>query len=214
MPVGWRGLIYCWATYGRTIMSTGATPRSWRGLAAVLGLVAVVSSLTALQRIGVVPLASLAASPREVADGRLWLLLSNGAVAADPLLWSLLSFSILAFLTLALCGGRILWFAAFAGQAFSTVLGYSVVGLTVRRARSVPATRLGSRLWGLCDLRRLAGCTRCDRVAEAWGERRESRHRARLRRGRLLGVVRQRSGPGRARLGARVRVRDRDRRRY
>ena len=51
MPVGWRGLIYCWATYGRTIMSTGATPRSWRGLAAVLGLVAVVSSLTALQRV-------------------------------------------------------------------------------------------------------------------------------------------------------------------
>jgi len=130
MPVGCRGLVYCWATYGRTIMSTGATPRSWRGLAAVLGLVAVVSSLTALQRIGVVPLASLAASPREVADGRLWLLLSNGTVAADPLLWSLLSFSILAFLTLALCGGRILWFAAFAGQAFSTVLGYSVVGLT------------------------------------------------------------------------------------
>jgi hypothetical protein len=110
-------------------MSTGATPRSWQGLAAVLALVAVVSSLTALQRIGVVPLASVAASPREVADGRLWLLVSNGTVAANPLLWSLLSFCILAFLTLALCGGPILWFAAFAGQAFSTVLGYSVIGL-------------------------------------------------------------------------------------
>ena len=110
-------------------MSTGATPRSWQGLAAVLALVAVVGSLTALQRIGVVPLASVAASPREVADGRLWLLVSNGTVAANPLLWSLLSFCILAFLTLALCGGPILWFAAFAGQAFSTVLGYSVIGL-------------------------------------------------------------------------------------
>jgi len=111
-------------------MWTGATPRSWRGLAAVLALVAVVCSLTALQRIGVVPLASLAASPREVADGRVWLLVSNGAIAAAPLVWSLLSFCILAFLALALCGGRILWFAAFAGQAFSTVLGYSVIGLT------------------------------------------------------------------------------------
>jgi hypothetical protein len=110
-------------------MSTGATPRSWQGLAAVLALVADVSSLTALQRIGVVPLATVAASPREVADGRLWLLVSNGTVAANPLLWSLLSFCILAFLTLALCGGPILWFAAFAGQAFSTVLGYSVIGL-------------------------------------------------------------------------------------
>jgi hypothetical protein len=110
-------------------MSIGATPRSWQGLAPVLVLVAVVCSLTALQRIGALPLASLAASPREIADGRLWLLVSNGTVAADPLLWSLLSFCILAFLTFALCGGPILWFAAFVGQAFSTVLGYSVIGL-------------------------------------------------------------------------------------
>jgi hypothetical protein len=196
-------------------MSTGATPRSWQGLAPVLALVAVVCSLTALQRIGAVPLASLAASPREVADGRLWPLVSNGTIAADPLLWSLLSFCILAFLTLALCGGRTLWFAALAGQAFSTVLGYSVIGLTrfvepgaFQRLVSAPDS------WGLGDFRRLAACNRCDRVAEAWGEHRESRHRARLRRGRLLGLVRQRSGPRRARLGARARVRDRDRRRY
>jgi hypothetical protein len=92
-------------------------------------LVAVVSSLTAIQRVGAVPLASLAASPREVADGRLWLLLSSGVVAADPLLWSLLSFCGLAFVTLALCGWRILWLAALAGQTFSTLLGYSVIGI-------------------------------------------------------------------------------------
>jgi hypothetical protein len=95
----------------------------------VLAVMAVVSSLTALQRVDLVPLASLAASPREVADGRLWLLITSGAVAADPLLWSLLSFYALAFLTLALCGQRILWFAAVIGQAFSTLMGYSLIGV-------------------------------------------------------------------------------------
>jgi hypothetical protein len=95
----------------------------------VLAVVAVVSSLTALQRVGAVSLSSLAASPREVADGRLWLLVSSGAIAADPLLWSLLSFCGLAFLTLALCGSRIFWFAAVTGQTLSTVLAYSIIGV-------------------------------------------------------------------------------------
>jgi hypothetical protein len=91
--------------------------------------VAVISSLTALQRVGAVSLSSLAASPREIADGRLWLLVSSGAIAANPLLWSLLSFSGLAFLTLGLCGWRILGLAAFAGQTCSTLLGYSIIGV-------------------------------------------------------------------------------------
>ena len=95
----------------------------------MLAVMAVVSALTALQRVGAVPLASLAASPREVADGRLWLLVTSGAIAADPLLWSLLSFYALAFLTLVLCGQRILWLAAVTGQAFSTLLGYSLIGV-------------------------------------------------------------------------------------
>jgi len=124
-----RGLIYCCVTDGRTIMSAGAKPWRRLGLASVIALVAVVSSLTAIQRVGAVPLASLAASPREVADGRLWLLISSGAIAADPLLWSLLSFCGLAFLTFALCGWRILWFAALTGQTFSTLLGYSIIGV-------------------------------------------------------------------------------------
>ena len=94
----------------------------------MLAVMAVVSALTALQRVGAVPLASLAASPREVADGRLWLLVTSGAIAADPLLWSLLSFYALAFLTLALCGQRIVWLAAVIGQALSTLLGYSLIG--------------------------------------------------------------------------------------
>src|SRR5437899_2063135 len=99
VAAGRPSLIYCRDTFGRTIISAGSPPRRWRGLVAVLAVMAVVSALTALQRVGAVPLASLAASPREVADGRLWLLVTSGAIAADPLLWSLLSFYALAFLT-------------------------------------------------------------------------------------------------------------------
>jgi hypothetical protein len=116
-------------TYGYAIRAAGSAPRRWRGFFAVLTTVAIVSSLTGLQRVGAVSLSSLAASPREVADGRVWLLVSSGAVAAEPLLWSLLSFCALAFVTLALCGWRVLWLAAFAGQTVSTLLGYSIIGV-------------------------------------------------------------------------------------
>jgi len=111
------------------IIPAGAPPRPWRGVTPVLGLVAGVSSLTALQRVGAVSLASVASSPREVADGRVWLLVTNGVVAADPLLWSLLSFCGLALATLALCGWRVLWVTALLGQIVSTVLGYSIIGV-------------------------------------------------------------------------------------
>jgi hypothetical protein len=63
-----------------------------------------------------------------VADGRVWLLVTNGVIAAHPLLWSLLSFCGLAFATLALCGWRVLWVTALLGQTVSTLLGYSIIG--------------------------------------------------------------------------------------
>jgi hypothetical protein len=91
-------------------------------------MVVLVSVLTALQRSGALSITSIAASPREVADGRVWLLLTSGVVAADPLLWSLLSFLALAFATVALCGWRILWLAALAGQTVATLLGYALLG--------------------------------------------------------------------------------------
>ena len=109
------------------MISASAAPRGsdW---VAVACLVVLVVSLTALQRAGALSLASLASNPREIADGRVWLLVTSGVIAADPLLWSLLSFVGLAFVTLALCGWRILWLAALAGQTFSTLVGYSLVG--------------------------------------------------------------------------------------
>jgi len=111
------------------LLSSSGVPAKGVGPVAVLTLVAVVCSLTALQRVGAIPLSSLAASPRELADGRVWLLFSSGAIAADPLLWSLFSFCGLALLALRLCGWPILVLAALVGQTVSTLLGYSILGL-------------------------------------------------------------------------------------
>jgi hypothetical protein len=111
------------------IGKAGAAPRRWPNVVGVLVLVALVFSLTALERAGALSLANIAASPREVADGRVWLLVSNGLVAANPLFWSLLSFCGLGFVTLAVCGSRIFWVAAIVGQTLSTVLAYALIGV-------------------------------------------------------------------------------------
>jgi hypothetical protein len=111
------------------IEEAGAAPRRWPNVVGLLALVALVSSLTALERSGALSLANLAASPREVADGRVWLLVSNGLIAANPLFWSLLSFCGLGFVTLAVCGSRIFWVAAVVGQTLSTVLAYALIGV-------------------------------------------------------------------------------------
>jgi hypothetical protein len=99
-----------------------------RGLLALVALVATVCALTAAQRLGAISLASLAASPRQIAEGRLWLLLSSGAIGSNPVVWSLAAFVVLAVLTLAVCGSRVLWFAVVTGQTFSTLLTYSIIG--------------------------------------------------------------------------------------
>ena len=108
----------------------GVAKRRWRGLTGVLALLAAVSAMTALQRRGLVPLASLAASPKQVAEGHLWLLLSSGLIMARPLVPSALAFVGLAFATFGLCGSRILWPALAIGHTCSTLLAYSMLGLS------------------------------------------------------------------------------------
>lgn len=111
------------------IEEAGAAPRRWPNAVGVVALVALVFLLTDLERAGALSLASIAASPREVADGRVWLLVSSGLVAANPLFWSLLSFCSLGLVALAVCGSRIFWVSAIAGQTLSTVLAYALIGV-------------------------------------------------------------------------------------
>jgi hypothetical protein len=96
--------------------------------------IAVVSTVSAFERAGLVPLHALAATPRGVAAGRVWLLATNALVADDPLLASLLSLVLVGGAALAICGPRLTWTAAAAGHLGSTMLvylGFSLARLLV-----------------------------------------------------------------------------------
>jgi hypothetical protein len=77
----------------------------------------------------------LAASAREVLRGQVWRLLTSGVMAERPVAASLVSFCLLASLTLVLCGSRILWLSAIAGNVGSALLAYLLIG-AVRLADS------------------------------------------------------------------------------
>lgn len=97
--------------------------------AAFAAFVAVVAAVTAAQRAGVIPLRTIAASPQQVAAGKVWLLLTSGLLIQNPLALSLLSFAALGALTLAACGFRVLAWSALLGHVLSTLIVYGLLGL-------------------------------------------------------------------------------------
>lgn len=98
---------------------------AWIGAAtAVAGLVTIGT------RSGTIPLSQLAASPKAVADGRLWLLLTSGVVADRPWLPSLLGFAIVGFAALSVASGRVVVVAALAGHVVATLLVYGFLGIS------------------------------------------------------------------------------------
>src|SRR6266566_3414380 len=66
--------------------------------ASICAATAVAGAVTAANRAGWLDRAHLAASPRAVAEGKLWLLLTSGVIADRPWLPSLLGFAIYGFL--------------------------------------------------------------------------------------------------------------------
>ena len=71
----------------------------------------------------------LAASTQRLAQGRVWLLVTSGLLAERPFLASLLSFAMLAALTLAVCGSRVFWIAGLAGHVGSALFTYALIAL-------------------------------------------------------------------------------------
>ena len=74
---------------------------------------------------------SLAASPARIAHGRVWLLVSSGLLAQQPVGASVASFALLAALMLAICRTRVFWLSAALGHIGSTLVVYGLIG-TVR----------------------------------------------------------------------------------
>lgn len=88
---------------------------------------AVVTAGTALNRLAGLPLSSVAASPRTLDDGRLWLLVTSGLLADDPWLPSLLGFAVVLCCALCLASPRVVLGVAAAGQVGSALVVYGVV---------------------------------------------------------------------------------------
>jgi hypothetical protein len=105
------------------------SPFSPVSFAALGGLFLVVAGLTAARAAGVVGLRELAATPAQIASGRVWLLITSGLLVQKPLALSMLSFAALGLLTLSLCGHVVLAWSALIGHVGSTLLVYSALPL-------------------------------------------------------------------------------------
>ena len=97
-------------------------------LTSVLAVV-VVSAVTAATRVEVIRLRWLASSPRQVADGRVWLLVSSAFVADRPIVLSIAAFGGFAVVGAIVCGARLLWISAALGHVGSTLAAYAGLGL-------------------------------------------------------------------------------------
>jgi hypothetical protein len=91
--------------------------------------VVVVSAVTAATRIGAIRLRWLASSPRQVADGRVWLLVSSAFVADRPIVLSIAAFGGFAVVAAIVCGARLLWISAALGHVGSTLAAYAGLGV-------------------------------------------------------------------------------------
>jgi hypothetical protein len=122
----------------RPLARTDESRRAWpeqpetRGLhrtatPTAYGLVVLVAAMTAAAHAGFVSVNTLAASPERFAQGRVWLLVSNGVLVQRPLLLSLISFALLSLFTLYLCGPRIYVASTVVGHVGATLLAYAVV---------------------------------------------------------------------------------------
>jgi hypothetical protein len=90
----------------------------------------VAGTATLLNRLGELPLSSVASSPQAVGDGRVWLVATSGLIADRPLVPSLLGFWIVGFAALILCSVRVVALVAVAGHICSALAVYALIGLT------------------------------------------------------------------------------------
>jgi hypothetical protein len=110
--------------YGESVHPGRLTARAAGICAAAL----VAGIATVANRAGWLGLSHLAASPRAVADGKIWLLFTSGVVADRPWLPSLLGFAIVGFAALLLARARVVAAAALAGHVLATLVVYGLLG--------------------------------------------------------------------------------------
>jgi len=89
----------------------------------------VVAGVTAANRLGDLSQSALAATPKAVGDGRVWLLVSSAVIADRPAVPSLVGFWVVALASLLVCSARLCAGVAVAGHVLSALGVYAVIGL-------------------------------------------------------------------------------------
>src|SRR5438132_7275157 len=110
---------------------------------------AVAGAGTAVTRLDGVSLASLAATPGAVGEGKVWLLLTSAVVADTPWLPSLLGFGVVLVGVLWVLPPRKVVEAAVAGQFLSTLVVYGIIGAARLVDGHAFASVLGVQDYGL-----------------------------------------------------------------
>jgi hypothetical protein len=105
-----------------------------------------VTAVTLAQNSGVMAVRTVAASPQQIAAGKLWLLVTSGLLVQKPLGLSLVSFAALGALTLIACGYRVLAWSALVGHVLSTLVVYGLLGIGW-----AASSELFGRIWAAPD---------------------------------------------------------------
>jgi hypothetical protein len=100
-----------------------------RGSASILAATGVISAVTAVSRLGALPVRELAATPQSFADGRVWLLATSAILADRPAAASILGFLVVGLVAVRVCGARVVWLGAAAGHVVSGMVVYLGLGL-------------------------------------------------------------------------------------
>src|SRR5205823_4729814 len=88
---------------------------SRRGATSIFAAASLVGAVSAATGLHLLPLSALAATPGDVARGKLWLLATSALVADRPWLPSLLGFAAVGLAAVAVCGARTTWVLAAVG---------------------------------------------------------------------------------------------------
>lgn len=127
---------------GVVLLGGRCTPSA---LAGPVAFVLAISTISLLRFEHILNAAQLAVSPRRVAEGKLWLLVTSGLIATRPAVLALTSFALLAVTALLVCGPRIFWTATLLGHFGATGMAYLVLALA-RASDPSDHARLVTRL--------------------------------------------------------------------
>jgi hypothetical protein len=104
--------------------------RAGNAVLAASAATGITTALTLANRLGDLPLSSLAASAQTIENGKLWLIVTSGLIADRPAVPSLIGFWIVGLAVLLVCSTRLAVGVAVAGHTLSALGIYGVIGLT------------------------------------------------------------------------------------